>query len=94
MIDTHTHLQMPDFTGDWSAILKRMEDADLEYAVVVGFDIESSKRAVALTEQNERILAVVGVHPHDASTLDSASLDESGGHWRNRPGLLPEPVAA
>jgi TatD DNase family protein len=76
MIDTHAHLQMPDFAGDWPAVLKRIEDADLEYAVVIGFDIESSKRAIALAEQNERILAVVGIHPHDASALDFASLDE------------------
>lgn len=67
---------MTDFAGDWPAVLKRMEEASVAYAVVVGFDIASSKQAVAMAEQNARVLAAVGVHPHDASALDSCALDE------------------
>ncbi|RJP21989.1 MAG: YchF/TatD family DNA exonuclease [Candidatus Abyssobacteria bacterium SURF_5] len=67
---------MPDFTDDWAAVLKNMEDAAIEYSLVIGFDLESSKRAVALAEQNSRLLTAVGVHPHDAATVDSAAVEE------------------
>lgn len=76
MIDTHAHLQMQEFDGDWPAALDGAEQAGIEYVVVVGFDVESSKKAVAMAEQSGRLLAAVGVHPHDASKLDDAALEE------------------
>ena len=75
MIDTHAHLQMPDFSEDWPEMLERADQAGIEYIIVIGFDIESSRRAITLAEQNEKLLASVGVHPHDASSLDD-DLDE------------------
>ncbi|MBI4831999.1 MAG: YchF/TatD family DNA exonuclease [Candidatus Lindowbacteria bacterium] len=76
MIDSHAHLQMPEFAGDWSKVLDNTEAAGIEYVVIVGFDIESSRRAVALCEQSGKLLASVGVHPHDASSLDASAMDE------------------
>lgn len=76
MIDSHAHLQMPDFAGDWAKVLDDAEAAGIEYVAVIGFDLESSKRAVALCEQNGALLAAVGVHPHDASSLDDSAMDE------------------
>jgi len=76
MIDTHAHLQMPEFAEDWPAVLDNARDAGVTHTVIIGFDIESSKRAVLLSEQNSRLLASVGVHPHDASSLDRSALEE------------------
>ncbi len=76
MIDTHAHLQMPEFADDWQSVLDNARDAGVTHTVLIGFDIESSKRAVLLSEQNSRLLASVGVHPHDASSLDGAALEE------------------
>jgi TatD DNase family protein len=41
-----------------------------------GADLESSRRAVALAECHDQVYAAVGIHPHDASTLDETTLDE------------------
>jgi len=64
---------MPDFSGDWSSVLKNMEEAAVQYAVIVGYDLESSKRAVEIAGQNTRLLAAVGIHPHDASSMDASA---------------------
>ena len=76
MIDTHAHLHMQDFADDWPAVLDNAERAGIEHIVVVGFDVESSKKAVAMAEQHGNLLAVVGIHPHDASSMDDSALDE------------------
>ena len=76
MIDTHAHLQMREFDDDWPAALEGAEQAGIECVVVVGFDVESSKKAVAMAEQNGGLFAAVGVHPHDAGTLDEAALEK------------------
>ncbi|GAB4331789.1 MAG: YchF/TatD family DNA exonuclease [Candidatus Abyssubacteria bacterium] len=76
MIDTHAHLQMPDFADDWASVLENCEQASIEHVVIIGFDVDSTTRAVAMAEQNGRFLASAGVHPHDAATLDRAALEE------------------
>lgn len=76
MIDTHAHLQMPDFAEDWPKVLDNAERAGIEYTVVIGFDIQSSKRAIWMSEQNGRLLAAVGIHPHDASSTDEDAVKE------------------
>ena len=39
-----------------------------------GADFESSVEAIELAESHERIFAAVGVHPHDAKTMDESML--------------------
>lgn len=67
---------MPDFAEDWPSVLENCEQASIEHVVIIGFDIESSQRAIAMAEQSGRFLASVGVHPHDAATLDGAAIEE------------------
>ena len=75
MIDTHVHLNK-DELGSASAlpgVLARAAAAGVASFVVVGFDIPSSERAVALAETDRRLFAAVGVHPHDAESYTAAS---------------------
>jgi len=44
-----------------------------------GVDVPSSRAAVALAQQREGIYAAVGIHPHDAKTLDVDALEELKG---------------
>lgn len=63
LIETHAHLDYPDFAADFDAVLARAKDAGVTRLVTIGTGIESSRRAIALAEKYERIFAVVGVHP-------------------------------
>ena len=66
-IDTHVHLNGSDLGGDLAGVIGRAQAAGVDEFVVVGYDLASSERAVALAETDARLWAVVGVHPHDAS---------------------------
>ena len=76
MIDTHAHLQMSQFDDDLPEALKGAEQAGIERVVLVGFDIESSEKAIKMADQNDVFLAAVGVSPHDAGELNDDILDQ------------------
>jgi Mg-dependent DNase len=63
LIDTHAHLDYPDFAEDFDAVLDRAREAGVERIITIGTGIESSRRAVALAEKHAGVYAVVGVHP-------------------------------
>ncbi|MFP4461356.1 MAG: TatD family hydrolase [Thermotogota bacterium] len=68
-IDTHTHLWDERFNEDRQDILKSL-GGKLKYIVEIGVNLYTSQKAVSLAYKNERVFAVVGVHPHDAKELD------------------------
>lgn len=51
-------------------LYKEIEKSEVEYVCDVGFDLGSSLKAVEHAKQLPRCYAVVGVHPHDAKTMD------------------------
>ncbi len=66
LIDTHCHLEMPQFEADLPDIIERAKEAGLEAVITVGTTPEGSEKAVRLAEGNDFIYAAIGVHPHDA----------------------------
>ncbi len=76
MIDSHCHLDFPHFDEDRDEVLARAVGVGLTALVNPGTDLESSQRAVALTERYDYVYAAVGVHPHDASALRRETLSE------------------
>ncbi len=67
MIDTHLHLDFPDFRKDFNDVLERASEKGVEAMVCVGIDEDSSGRVLEMANGNPRIWATVGVHPHDAA---------------------------
>jgi TatD DNase family protein len=63
LIETHAHLDYPDFAGDFDDILRRATDAGVTRIITIGTSVESSRRAVDLAEKYPNIFAVIGVHP-------------------------------
>jgi len=70
LIDTHAHLDYPDFADDFDDVLRRANEAGVTRILTIGTSIESSRRAIALAEKYSQVYAVIGVHPTAA--------DESG----------------
>jgi TatD DNase family protein len=69
VIDSHCHLDNPDFDADRDAVIERALAAGVETMVAIGTgdgppDLEAGAR---LADQYACLLATVGVHPHDAS---------------------------
>lgn len=76
LIDTHMHLQSPQFDADRAAVLDRAAVAQVARMIEIGYDLESSAAAVRLAERDPRIYAVVGIQPHYAAQAGSAWLAE------------------
>jgi TatD DNase family protein len=63
LIETHAHLDYPDFANDFEDVLRRASEAGVTRIITIGTSIESSRRAVDLAEKYSNIYAVIGVHP-------------------------------
>ncbi|HVJ95103.1 MAG TPA: TatD family hydrolase [Labilithrix sp.] len=76
LIDTHCHLDPHYFPSGPDEVLARAQAARVRGFVVVGVgrDLAPARAAVGLAKRlPARIGAAVGVHPHDAVTLDDAA---------------------
>ncbi len=67
-IDSHAHLDGPDFDADRDEVLARARAAGVSPMVLVGAagDMATARRTVALAESEPDLFATVGVHPHEA----------------------------
>ena len=63
LIETHAHLDYPDFANDFDDVLRRATDAGVTRIITIGTSVESSRRAVDLADKYPNIFAVIGVHP-------------------------------
>ncbi len=72
LIETHAHLDYPDFAADFAEVLQRAADAGVNRIITIGTSLASSARAVELAEKHDNIYAVIGVHP----TCDDDAVDD------------------
>src|SRR5437764_1224282 len=63
LIETHAHLDYPDFANDLDDVLGRATEAGVTRVITIGTSVESSRRAINLAEKHPNIYAVIGVHP-------------------------------
>jgi len=70
LVDSHTHVDAPQFAADRAAIIAAAFDAGVSRLVDAGCDLPSSEAALALARRYPgRVFASVGVHPHEAATF-------------------------
>lgn len=75
LTDTHCHLDTPAFDTDREAVFARAHEAGIARFVNPAYDLESSRRAVALAQARADVFAAVGIHPNDATTFSETALD-------------------
>lgn len=73
LTDTHCHLMLSAFKKDRSQVIERAREAGVRRILLVGIDLNTSRRAVELAERFEELFAAVGVHPHNAKDWNQAS---------------------
>ncbi len=74
--DTHAHLDDERYRRDFAEVLARAKGSGIRRILNPGYDLESSRRAVALAREYPFIWAAVGIHPHDAGGAGQATWDE------------------
>lgn len=68
IIDSHAHLEFPQFDSDRDAMLARARDAGVEKILAIGSGTASDRldAAIPFAEKHDWIYATVGVHPHES----------------------------
>ena len=84
LIDSHCHLQADRFADDVDEVIEAARASNLERILVPGWNGWSSTAALALVDRHPWLDAAVGVHPHDAAKVDTAS-------WRDIAALALDP---
>ena len=74
LFDSHSHLDGEKFNKDRDEVINRAKEAGVSYIMNPGADLETSANAVKLSEKYDMIYAAVGVHPHEAKTMDEIML--------------------
>lgn len=75
-IDSHCHLDDEQYDDDREVLIQGLKAKGIEYVVNIGTNIASSETCVHMAQEHEVLYAAVGVHPHDAKELETASLEE------------------
>lgn len=76
LVDTHAHLDFPEFDRDRDDVIRRAHEAGVTTLINVGVDLRSSRASVQLAERFPGLYAAVGIHPHDAKTATQSALTE------------------
>ncbi|MEZ4359880.1 MAG: TatD family hydrolase [Kofleriaceae bacterium] len=73
-IDSHAHVDGPEFDADRPDVLARARAAGVERLVVIGAvgAPDSAQRAVDLAAANPDVFATVATHPHDVGQMTDA----------------------
>jgi TatD DNase family protein len=76
LIDTHCHLDGSNAPDGADALIDRAREAGVRALVCVGVGgLDEAVHAVELAQRRADVVATVGVHPHDAETLDESLFD-------------------
>lgn len=75
LVDSHCHLDFPDFEEDRDALVARARAAGVGLMVTISTKFSQADKIIALSEQYEDVLCSVGTHPHEAGAETTVSGD-------------------
>ena len=84
LVDSHCHIDMPQFDADRAAVVARAREAGVrEMLIVGGVDEEAGHLRALRVAEGLDLPASAGVHPHEARLADEAVYDELRGLARD-----------
>jgi TatD DNase family protein len=76
LVDSHCHLDFPDFAPDLDSIVARAAEAGIGRMVTISTRVRRLNELLAIAERYENVYCSVGTHPHHADEEDGISADE------------------
>jgi TatD DNase family protein len=76
VIDSHCHLDFPDFAPDLERIVARAAAAEIARMVAISTRVRRFDRLLAITERFADVYCSVGTHPHYAHEEPEVTVDE------------------
>ena len=79
LIDSHCHLNFPDFKDDLDEVITRSREAGVEQMVSICTKLSEAEEIAGIAKRYDGVFHTVGVHPHEAEShmadgLDAAAL--------------------
>ena len=76
LIDTHCHLDFPDFAPERDAVVARAKAAGLGRIITISTKVAEFPAISAIAEAYDEVYCTVGTHPHEAHVEAEASVEQ------------------
>ncbi|MEO5323512.1 TatD family hydrolase [Mesorhizobium sp. CC13] len=83
LVDSHCHLDFPDFAEERAAVVARARAAGVERMVTISTRVKRFPQVLAIAEEFDEVYCSVGTHPHNAGEeldVTAAELVRLAGH--------------
>lgn len=68
LVDSHCHLDFPDFAAELDAVIERSRDAGVKLMLTICTHLSRFERVRAVAEAYPEVYCTVGIHPHEAAS--------------------------
>ena len=76
LIDTHAHLDFPDFAGELDSVVARARAAGVRRMVTICTRLRQEPQVRAIAEAHDGVYYAAGTHPMSAAEEPQASVDQ------------------
>lgn len=76
LVDSHCHLDFPDFEAERDAVIARAVAAGVGRMVTISTRVRRFPGLLAIAEAHEEVFCSVGTHPHNAAEEPDVTVDE------------------
>ena len=76
LVDSHCHLDFPDFADELDAVVARAEAADVKRIITISTRVKRVDGLRAIAERFPNVYFSVGTHPHQADEEDGIPAEE------------------
>jgi TatD DNase family protein len=83
LIDSHCHLDFPDFAGELDAVIARAQAAGITRIVTISTRVKQHADVLAIAERFPDVHCSVGTHPHHADEELDIDVDQLIAHTRH-----------
>ena len=66
LIDSHCHLDFPDFAGELDAVMSRAQAVGVARIVTISTRVRRIDALLSIAEKYPKVYCSVGTHPHQA----------------------------
>ncbi|TCT01541.1 TatD family hydrolase [Aquabacter spiritensis] len=76
LVDSHCHLDFPEFAPELDAVVARARDAGVSHLVTISTRVRRFDEIRAIAERFETVFCTVGTHPHQAAEEPDVTAEE------------------
>ena len=76
LVDSHCHLDFPEFASDTAAVVERARAAGVGHMLTIGTKITKFDGVLAVAERFDNVSCSVGIHPHEAGTEPAMDVEK------------------